>query len=55
MPLRKISEPTKEEICQSPEHDIPKHIALSPGTYEYECPSCGKKQQFIVPLITSSS
>lgn len=38
--------------CLSPEHNPPSNIVLSPGKYEYTCPSCGEKTIFSVPLIT---
>lgn len=48
MPLKKIRELGKEETCISPEHNPPKHIVLKPGVYEWECPSCGRKIEFVV-------
>ena len=50
MPIRKIEDFKKE--CQSPEHNPPRYQVFEPGEYEYECPVCGKRQIFIVPLIT---
>ena len=50
--FRKIKEPTKTGRCFSPEHNPPGHIVLSPGVYEYECPSCGKITMVNVPEIT---
>jgi hypothetical protein len=44
--LRKIGD--SEQVCLSPEHNPPSHIVLEPGTYEYVCPSCGKRIEFIV-------
>ena len=49
---RKIRDITPEERCRHPDHDPAGSIVLSPGDYEHECPSCGKKQYFHVPLIT---
>ncbi|GJQ43688.1 MAG: hypothetical protein JETCAE03_31860 [Ignavibacteriaceae bacterium] len=48
--LKKVKDYTK--ICTHPEHNPPSHIVLSPGEYEYTCPSCGKITKFTVPLIT---
>jgi hypothetical protein len=50
--LRKIKEPSKEEMCLSSAHNPPSHIVYSPGEYEYICPVCGKVTRFTVPLIT---
>ena len=49
--MKKIKDYTKE-VCMSPEHNPPSHMVFEPGEYEHECPSCGKKQIVIVPLIT---
>lgn len=48
--LRKISDEPKP--CMSPEHNPPGHIVLSPGTYEYTCPLCGKTITFYVRGIS---
>jgi len=42
----------KQSKCLNPEHEPPKHIVLEPGTYRYECPSCGKAVEFTIPQIT---
>ena len=46
MPFRKIDEKDskwkKLNLCRHPEHNPPGHIVLEDGTYEYECPACGK-------------
>lgn len=52
MPLRKIKEPTREENCLDREHNPPDMYHYEPGTYEYICPSCGKRVVFEVPLVT---
>jgi hypothetical protein len=41
-----------QQVCQSREHDPPKMIVLQPGTHTYQCPACGHKTTFEVPLIT---
>ena len=46
MPLRKIAD--EKPPCGHPEHNPPIHMVLSPGTYEYTCPSCGHKTTFII-------
>ena len=51
MPLRKIKD-FRTEACMSPEHNPPSHMVMESGVYEYECPACGKKQTFEVPLVT---
>lgn len=38
MTLRKLAD--EPMPCAHPEHEPPKHIMLSPGTYEHTCPSC---------------
>ena len=49
MSLRKIDDVTFHyNQCQSPEHNPPKMVSLSPGTYEWTCPACGHRQIFIV-------
>lgn len=48
-PLRKIAE--AEIPCLHPEHDPPTTVVLKPGTYEYECPACGRTVQFDVPMV----
>lgn len=50
--FRKIADHESQKLCQHPEHEPPMHIALEPGTYEYECPSCGHKKIINVPRIT---
>jgi len=41
MGFKKIADVPKP--CLHPEHDPPGYIVLPPGTYEYECPACGRK------------
>lgn len=48
--LRKIAE--APEPCAAPEHQPPMHMVYEPGTYEYTCPSCGKRTVFRVPRMT---
>ena len=60
MPLRKIRDFTAgERPCLHPEHTPPGMIVLDPGEYEYECPGCGGKVEFVVPfpatLVSSGS
>lgn len=56
MPTKKISEPDNpwglNAPCVHPEHNPPNMMVFEPGTYEHECPSCGVKTVFVVPLIT---
>lgn len=47
MTIRKISEPPAPP-CRHPEHKVPAHIVLSPGTYEHRCPGCGARTRFTV-------
>ena len=37
-----------EEPCKHPEHNPPMHISLENGVYEYTCPACGKRVEFVV-------
>jgi len=48
--LEKIKD--AEKPCSHPGHNPPMHIVLTPGTYRYTCPACGKVTEFKVPLIT---
>jgi len=48
---RKISEPKKEDICLSKEHNPATMLYRTPGTYEHTCPNCGKKVVFTVPQV----
>lgn len=50
MSLRKLDDNKvwKIEKCISPEHDPPNMMSLPPGTYEWTCPVCGKKQIFVI-------
>ena len=48
MPIIKIAEPDKQDICTSSEHNPPAHMVYSPGTWEHTCPQCGKKVTFTV-------
>lgn len=38
--------------CLDPAHNPPSHLYLEAGEYEWTCPSCGKKTEFVVPSIT---
>ncbi len=53
MPTRKIADLPMP--CRHPEHDPPKHVAFSPGLYEHECPSCGRRQYFSIDRPTWST
>jgi hypothetical protein len=53
MPIRRLpdDDPRAKEYgppCLSTEHNPPSHMVLQPGTYEYICPSCGRKTVFHV-------
>lgn len=48
--LRKIA--GAPEPCAMAEHRPPLHMVYEPGTYEYTCPSCGKRTVFRVPRVT---
>jgi ribosomal protein L37AE/L43A len=52
MPTRKISDLPKGDTCRHPDHDPPTMMVLSPGVYEHECPSCGRKIVFRVDAPT---
>lgn len=41
--------------CLDPAHNPPSHLYLEAGEYEWTCPSCGKKVEFVVPSITFAS
>jgi hypothetical protein len=49
--LKKIKDFNGKDLCKDPEHKPPMFVKLDPGTYEHECPSCGKTQIIDVPLI----
>lgn len=49
MPLKKLADAPKP--CLSREHNPPSHMVYEPGTWEWTCPSCGKKTVFTVPRI----
>ncbi len=49
MPLRKIRDLERPNICRHREHNPPNMIVLPPGVYEYECPGCGRKMTFTIP------
>lgn len=51
-PLRKIRD---IKPCLDPAHNPPSHLYLEGGEYEWTCPSCGKKVEFVVPSITFAS
>ena len=46
MPFTNYEPPQK--ICLSPEHNPPSHLVQEPGTYTYQCPSCGQKTTYTV-------
>lgn len=49
MPIKKISsdpDMKRVEPCRHPDHNVPSHIYLTPGTYEHTCPGCGKRTVF---------
>jgi hypothetical protein len=49
MPIRKIEDVGEAfKQCRDSEHSVPGMIALPPGSYVHECPSCGKKTYFRV-------
>jgi hypothetical protein len=48
MPTRKVAAPEPQEVCLSPEHDVPTSRCFTPGVWEHECPSCGQKYRFTV-------
>ncbi len=50
--LKKIKDFSK--VCLSSEHNVPNHMQLSPGIYEWTCSACGHITKFTVPLITCS-
>lgn len=47
MTLKKIADLPDQYPCRHPEHDIPQHIYLPRGVYEYECPACGTKRKIV--------
>ena len=47
--IHKLKDASKP--CNSPRHNPPAHIVLSPGTYEYICPDCGHRIEFVVPYV----
>lgn len=49
MTIRKISGFDEPKPCYSSEHNFPSMIVLDPGVYEHTCPSCGEKQQVVIP------
>lgn len=49
--LRKIRD--IKPPCLSPEHNPPNNIVLEPGEYEYICPACGHRVEFIVPVVSN--
>ena len=50
MPFKKIEQDDlwKNIPCLDCEHNPPSMIVLSPGKYEYICPTCGHKTVFTV-------
>jgi hypothetical protein len=58
MPTRRLPDPPgwprPGQLCLDPDHNPPSHMVFEPGAYEHECPSCGRKLMFTVPLITCS-
>ncbi len=56
MPFRKLTGPDKwRRPCLDPEHEVPGHIVLEPGVWEWTCPACGAKRVIVVPLVTASA
>lgn len=51
MTTQRIADPPPAP-CRSPGHKPSTHIVLQPGTYEHECPKCGYKTIFVVPLVS---
>lgn len=49
--FRKVKTTVYKKPCLHPEHNPPAHIVLSPGTWEWSCPSCGQTIRFEVPEI----
>lgn len=47
MTLRKIAEPPK--LCTSPDHHVPTHLVLEPGTWEHVCSGCGRVTVITIP------
>lgn len=57
MPTRKIKETEAwqpKKPCYDPDHEVANMRVFEPGTYEHECPSCGKKKIFTVSGIMCS-
>lgn len=50
--MERLIEKYTDTTCRHPEHNPATMIVRKPGMYEHECPRCGEKQQFEVPLIT---
>lgn len=48
MPTRKIADLPKSLFCNDQDHEPPTMRVFEPGVYEHECPSCGRKTQFVV-------
>ena len=49
MPTRKIDDvPDSQRYCRDFDHNPPSHMVYENGTYEHECPTCGKKTRFVV-------
>lgn len=52
MPTRKIGEvENPKAVCRDPEHNPPTHMVYEPGVWEHECPRCGRKIRFVVPVV----
>jgi hypothetical protein len=52
MPIRKLPDDTlpfyAKPPCRHPDHDLPMHILLPPGSYEHSCSGRGNKFTFHV-------
>lgn len=54
MPFIKEEQKNIEDTCQCLEHNPPGFLYQRPGTYTWQCPSCGKTITYTIPLITNS-
>lgn len=52
MPLEKIGDLPKQEICVDRDHNPPSHIRLEPGIYKHTCPACDREVTFTVRKST---
>ena len=49
MPIKKLSDGSREKDCHDPDHEIPAARVFDHGTYEHTCPECGERKVFHVP------